>query len=132
MIDRPAGIRPDFIAQTLEGHALQRLREPFMDALPHRLGDPLRMPMRITGRSAHRAPDGAPLRSRAALPVRAAIAAVEDPDRIRDRDLLGSFREHITAPRPPHAANEPLFLQAVEQLFKVGDRQILPLGDMGG
>ena len=50
VVQRLAGDRPDLFAEILERDADERLRQPLMDASPHRLRNPLRVPVDIDRR----------------------------------------------------------------------------------
>src|SRR5258708_11614856 len=56
---------------------------------------------------------------------------VDGQDNVRDSRLAGGESEEVAATRAAHAAHQPALAQPGEELFEVGQRDFLAIGDLG-
>ena len=54
---------------------------------------------------------------------------IDSADDIGNRDVRVRPRQTIAAPRPAHAFDQAVAAQPAEQLFEIGQRDLLPLAD---
>jgi hypothetical protein len=60
------------------------------------------------------------------------VASIKDADDLRHGNPLWVLPEHIPPTRPADAADKPLFLETMKELFQVGDGKVLSFGNEGG
>ena len=56
---------------------------------------------------------------------------VDREDDVGDAGVVAVMREQIAAARPAHALDETAAAQLGEKLLEIGQRNLLPLGDLG-